>query len=251
MYSSANYVLFVNFEDFEQQIEALSQSQPQLDDQTINFYSGYDCDSLALEPVSRFADHFLPLFARLENAKLEIRTKSTQVRSLLEHSSCENCITAMSFSSEESYQRWEHKVPSIEKRLTALQRLQEAGWPVAIRFEPIICENEALSQYQQLFELIFSKLNAEALHSVSIGEFRMPQDFHKRIVKLYPQEELYARPIRVEGGMVALSSQVQNESVDELIKAEVIDTDPEQQLLSALESKLFEYISPKQYYRCG
>lgn len=249
MYSSANYVLFVNFEDFASQIELFAEEAAR-DGTSINFYSGYDCDSLALEPVSQFVNFFLPLFERLDNATLEIRTKSTQVRSFLEHEALANCITAMSFSSEDSYQRWEHKVPSIEKRLTSLKRLQEQNWPVALRFEPIICEPNSLAQYQSLFDKIFSELDAEKLHSVSLGEFRMPQDFHKRIVKLYPEEELFARSITVDGGMVALA---ENQSKTQLVfsNSSASRQLSEKELLTALQVKLFEYISHKQYYRCG
>jgi len=47
MYSSANYVVFVNYEDFTNQI--LSQSESS--DVNKWFFSGYDCDSLAFEPI--------------------------------------------------------------------------------------------------------------------------------------------------------------------------------------------------------
>ncbi|GIT63906.1 MAG: hypothetical protein Ct9H300mP22_3060 [Gammaproteobacteria bacterium] len=42
MYRSANYVLFINYEDFEAEIESSikSASAPAV------FFSGYDCDSL-------------------------------------------------------------------------------------------------------------------------------------------------------------------------------------------------------------
>ena len=54
MYRSANYVLFVNYDDFRVQIE---ESISSCKGNSI-YYSGYDCDSLALEPVSHFCDYF-------------------------------------------------------------------------------------------------------------------------------------------------------------------------------------------------
>ena len=44
MYQSANYVLFVNFEDFQSDIRSIAEANP---DQQHFFFSGYDCDSLA------------------------------------------------------------------------------------------------------------------------------------------------------------------------------------------------------------
>ncbi len=229
MYSSANYVLFVNYEEFETALESKILSS----DGGGVYYSGYDCDSLALEPVSNFCEYFVPVFAKYPNAMLEIRTKSTQIRCLLEQATIENCVVAMSFTSQEAALQWEHKVPSIEKRIKALCKLQQAGWKVAIRFEPLVLDDNHQTCYRSLFETIFSALDAEKIHTVSSGLFRMPLDFHKKIVKLYPDEELFARPTVTSDGMIALQNQ------------------EEHMLLAEIEKQLFEYISPQQYYRCA
>lgn len=229
MYSSANYVLFVNYDDFEAAIvEKIEENKG-----GGVYYSGYDCDSLALEPVSNFCSHFLPVFRRYPNAELEIRTKSTQVRCLLDTEVVPNCVIAMSFTTSEAAGQWEHKVPSIGKRLEALHKLQLAGWKVAIRFEPLILGTEGMAPYESLFAQIFSKLDGQKLHSVSSGLFRMPVDFHKRIVKLYPDEELFARPTETVGGMIALKSA------------------DESSHLVAIEKLLLSYVSSEQYYRCA
>lgn len=229
MYSSANYVLFVNYEDFEKAIvEKIEDNQG-----GGVYYSGYDCDSLALEPVSNFCQYFLPVFRRYPDAELEIRTKSTQIRCLLDTELVPNCVIAMSFTTNEAAEKWEHKVPSIEKRLDALCKLQRAGWKVAIRFEPLILGVEGLAPYEALFAQVFSKLNIEMIHSVSTGLFRMPVDFHKRIVKLYPDEELYARTTESKDGMLALKNPQESSS------------------LSAIEKLLLSYVSAEQYYRCA
>ena len=116
----------------------------------------------------------------------------------------------MSFTTDEAAGQWEHKVPSIKKRLEALHKLQLAGWKVAIRFEPLILGAEGLAPYEALFAQIFSKIDVQRLHSVSSGLFRMPVDFHKRIVRLYPDEELFARPTQTTEGMIGLKSTEEN-----------------------------------------
>jgi len=231
MYRSAHYVLFVNYEDFADELRLLMQAQLELSGTTV-YYSGYDCDSLALEPVSRFCEYFLPIFRENPAAMLEIRTKSTQVRRLLELEPMSNCVVAMSFSSESAGERWEHKVPALAKRLEALGRLQRAGWPVALRFEPIIAEENVVSEYAALFEQVFTILDTTRLHSVSLGEFRMPLGFHKTLVKLYPDEELFARETRVEEGLASLQG-----GGDEMMRA--------------IEAELQAYVKPSQYYRCA
>ena len=228
MYRSAHYVLFINYEDFAEQLLATMAAQ----DRPAVYYSGYDCDSLAMEPVSGFCDYFLPLFRENPSATLEIRTKSTQVRRLLDMEPVRNCVIAMSFTSERASEQWEHKVPTTAKRLESLLRLQQAGWSVALRFEPVIAEQDVLSSYEQLFEKVFTTLDRERLHSVSLGEFRMPAGFHKTLVKLYPDEKLLARETVINEGLVSLDG-------------------GGEQLMGALERSLSAYVKPEQYYRCA
>ena len=59
MYSSANYVLFVNFEEFDADINSTIH---RLKEEAVTFFSGYDCDSLALEKISGFAEQTIPFF---------------------------------------------------------------------------------------------------------------------------------------------------------------------------------------------
>lgn len=233
MYRSSNTVLFVNYDDFYAEIE----KQISRAEGYGNYYSGYDCDSLALEPISHFCQYFLPLFKDNPNAVMEIRTKSTQVRGLLEETALPNVITAMSFASEIATERWEDKVPSLSKRLDALVKLQAKGWPIALRFEPVVFSKTVVEEYKALFEKVFSALDVASIHSVSLGEFRMPADFYKTISKLYPDEALYAQPVVVQEGQVALKdARVENR---------------ESGTIEILEAMLREFVSPAQYYRCA
>lgn len=233
MYRSSNTVLFVNYDDFYAEIEEKIQRA----NGAGNYYSGYDCDSLALEPVSHFCQYFLPLFKNYPNAVMEIRTKSTQIRGLLEEAAIPNVITAMSFASEIATERWEHKVPSISKRIEALVKLQERGWPVALRFEPVVFTKSVIEEYQALFEKVFNALDVASIHSVSLGEFRMPADFYKTISKLYPDEALYAQPVTVQAGQVSLKDRRMGPQGEGTIEI--------------LESMLSQFVSPAQYYRCA
>ncbi len=227
MYRSAHCVLFVNFEDFADMIaQAISAGPPgQM------FHSGYDCDSLALEPASGFARFFVPFFAQHPQAMLELRTKSTQIASLLQMKPVPNCIVAMSFTTEAAAQRWERDLPSVSKRIAALGRLQDAGWPIALRFEPLLPETEP-QEYAELFERIFARLDAARVHSASTGVFRMPAGYFRKVLRLYPDEPLLARETRNENGIVSFRQR------------------DEEAWLGELESSLFRHIDPASHYRC-
>ena len=206
MYRSAHYVVFVNYEDFAQSIK---DTVARRHGDGIWFFSGYDCDSLAFEPFTRFADFFLPLFARLPRAWLELRTKSTQVRSLLRMPALENCVVAFSFTPDEISRALEHKVPPVQKRIETMVGLQKHGWTIGLRFDPLIYHRDYEAQYRRLFADIFSRLDAERIHSVSIGTFRLPAPYHRNIVRLCPEEPLFAGPLSQTDGLVSYPAELQ------------------------------------------
>ncbi|HEY8159673.1 MAG TPA: DNA photolyase [Methylobacter sp.] len=208
MYQSANYVLFVNYEDFQQDIRQLCEKMP---DEPVHFFSGYDCDSLALEPVTGFAEQFLPFFATLPNAWLELRTKSTQVRSLLNREPLPRCIVAFSLSPDQIAAKVEAKAPSVERRLDALCKLQQQGWQIGLRFDPLIYQAGYQQQYRELFEQVFSRIDLNRLHSVSLGVFRLPENFFKKVHKLYPDEKLFASPLISQQGMMSYQQELEQE----------------------------------------
>ena len=211
MFRSAHYVLFVNFDGFASAIE---KTIKQHDGEVIHFFSGYDCDSLALDPVTGFTGFFLPLFRKYPAAWLELRTKSTQIRTLLETEPLENCIVAYSFTPEEIARVLEHKAPSVQRRLEAMLKLQEAGWRLGLRFDPLIYEDGYSEKYHHLFQNVFSRLNIDNVHSVSLGSFRLPKDYFRSIQRQYPDEALFASPLAEENGMMAYRQDIQTKMLE-------------------------------------
>lgn len=195
MFRSAHYVVFVNYEDFQWEIEGKIRAAA---GEPVFFFSGYDCDSLALEPVTRFAASFVPFFARFETASLELRTKSTQIKSLLEMEAVPNVVVAFSFTPEEVASAVEHLTPSVDRRIRAMERLGERGWKLGLRFDPLIYNLGYREQYRRLYGQVFSALPVESLHSVSLGPFRLPHDYFQTMVRLYPEDPLFAGPLEEE-----------------------------------------------------
>jgi len=229
MFQSANYVLFVNFEDYQQEIQQICQASPNED---IHFFSGYDCDSLALEPVTGFAEHFLPFFSSIPNAWLELRTKSTQIRNLLKTTPDPQTIVAFSLSPDEIANKVEDKAPNLERRLDALYKLQQQGWKIGLRFDPLIYQTDYQQQYKHLFEQVFSKIDLESLHSVSLGVFRLPEKYFKKIHQQYPEEVLFSSPLETKHKMTSY-------------KAEL-----EQEMLQYCTEQLLSYIPQSKFFPC-
>lgn len=192
LYSSASYVIFINFEDFKQEIDQLLEKY---NNDSIYFFSGYDCDSLAYEPITGFVQDFLPFFAQRPRARLELRTKSTNIRALMEIPAISNCIVAYSLMPEKIASVIEHKAPKIEKRLHSLALLAKNNWPIGIRLDPLIFVEDYQEQYRELIQKIFDYIPSASIHSISLGPLRFPEKMFRRLVELYPQDRLLAGPL--------------------------------------------------------
>ncbi len=194
MYNSANYVVFINYEEFMQAIaDVISQSS---DDNKIYFFSGYDADSLAYEPVTGFLEAFLPFFAKYPQAILEIRTKSANVNAILSQPVVANAVIAFSFTPTEISEAVEHKVPSVAKRIVAMKALAEKGWSIGLRLDPLIYASNFDELYAQLIDSIFAQVPINAIHSVSVGPLRFPAKMYQKLVSLYPKDKLLAHPLQ-------------------------------------------------------
>jgi len=228
MYRSANYVVFVNYEDFFADIKTVAAQH----EKPSWYFSGYDCDSLALEPITQFVEHCLDAFNHIPQAWLELRTKSTQIRPLLNRTAINNCVVAFSLSPEEIVQAEEHKTASLEKRITALQQLQAHGWKIGLRFDPLIQAYEFETIYGRMFEQVLSAIDIEAVHSVSLGPFRLPREFHKKMIKLYPDSKLLSAQLEYNGTHVSYPEKSEKAMID------------------WCKTTLLGHITPEQYFPC-
>jgi len=228
MYRSANYVVFVNYEDFFADIQSTTENN----NAPSWFFSGYDCDSLALEPVTHFIDNCIDAFSTMHNANLEIRTKSTQIRNLLARPAIDNCVIAYSLSPENIAKQEEHKTPGLQKRIQALNSLQQHGWKIGLRFDPLLKADNFEILYTELFDQVFSELDVSLIHSVSLGPFRLPKPFFKKMIRLYPESSLLAATMQKRGNMMSY------------------DERTETTLLKFCEASLLKRIEPEQYFPC-
>ena len=183
MFNSAHYVIFVNYDDFLLNIkDKLNNSS-----NNICFFSGYDCDSLALEDITGFIEYFVEKFVKLNNVTLEIRSKSTNIKSIKKYHPSNKIIPAFSLNPENSITLHEQNTPKLINRINAIKELQNLGWNIGIRFDPFIWYGE-LSKMSIFFEEIFKSINKNRIHSVTIGNFRMTNSYLKRMVKINPTD---------------------------------------------------------------
>lgn len=228
LYQSAHYVWFINYASF---FEAIAKQIAQCS-APCYFFSGYDADSLAFEPVTGFIDAFVPFFQSHPNGLLELRSKSTNIRALLKHTPSDNIIVAFSLTPDIISAQLEHGVPSVQKRIAALATLSRAGWRIGLRFDPLIDHPQFESHYAHLVKAVFAQINTDSLHSVSIGPLRFPHKMHDTIFSLYPKEPALIKGLTKRGKQVSYRHQ------------------REQAMHDFMENTLRHHVSQQQLFRC-
>jgi len=92
-----------------------------------------------------------------------------------------------------------------------MKKLTDRGWQVGLRIDPLIDCEDFSTRYQNLFQDIFSQIPREKIHSVSLGTFRMPTTFFKKMEKLHPQEKLFSGRLENRSGTVAYRQEIERE----------------------------------------
>ncbi|MCH9666222.1 MAG: DNA photolyase [Gammaproteobacteria bacterium] len=187
MYSSAHHVLFVNYEDFFSAIEEqIAKHLEKAPNEECYFFSGYDCDSLAYEPVSHFVENALPFFAKHPQAYLELRTKSVQTTPLLKTKPIGNCIVAFSMAPQDIADEYEEGVPSPAKRIAAMKQLAANGWLIGVRLDPLIWHDNWQANYSGLIDDIAAAVPEKFMHSVTLGTLRFPRSMVAAVREQHP-----------------------------------------------------------------
>ncbi|RME90929.1 MAG: DNA photolyase [Candidatus Hydrogenedentota bacterium] len=152
--------------------------------------TGEYTDSLALEHLTGLGKFLITEFAKIPNATLELKTKSNNVDSLLNLNHNGHTVISWTMSPSFIAETVERKTASIDLRLEAAKAVQQAGYSVAIHFDPIIYYTEWEKDYKNLVDRIFTELNPKQIRWISLGTFRHSAGFKKILRDRFPDEFL-------------------------------------------------------------
>lgn len=166
--------------------------------------TGEFTDSLLFEEEVPLYPKLVPIFSARKDAILEIKTKTTRIKSLLDIPEHENTIVAWSLNSPYIAAHEEHGVPSIERRIEAATEVQAAGYRMAFHFDPIVIHDRWEDGYKKTVDLLFQRIDPEGVVYISMGALRFPSKMRVSIPGLATGEFIlgsdkklrYFRPLR-------------------------------------------------------
>lgn len=118
-------------------------------------------------------------FAVGDLGRLELRTKASNIESLLNIKHDGRTTVAFSLSPANYIRRYEPGTASLEDRIQAACALSRAGYSLAFNFEPLILRDGWELAYNDLFVSIARALPPSCLDHVSVGCLRWSQQLAK------------------------------------------------------------------------
>jgi len=152
--------------------------------------TGEITDSLALDPYIGFAREVVPFFARQPNVLLELKTKSACVDGLLGLDPKERVVVSWSMNPQPVIDRDEHGTASLEERLRAARRCQEAGYRLGFHFDPMIEYPGWEDDYRRLVEEIFATVDWHRISWLSLGVLRQTPGLRRTMGERFPRTKL-------------------------------------------------------------
>jgi spore photoproduct lyase len=139
------------------------------------FNSGELADSLSMEHLTRAAREFIPWFGNTYNGYLFMLTKSDNVDDILNLPHHGHTIITWSINDQRVSQKFEIGAPGFERRLDAAYKVQQAGYPIRLRLDPIVPFDGWKSAYFDTIRNIFKKVSPER---ITLGTLRFEKGFY-------------------------------------------------------------------------
>ena len=191
MYPSSNIVVFVNFEDYENDVLKLLEEGP------LYVCASYDTDLIALNGLTGLADRWTGLARKHEDLLVELRTKAAPQK----FENVDNIIYAFTISPDEIAGKYERNVPSPGARIDAVSRAIESGCKVRICFDPMILTDGWEDIYGRLADQVASKIDMNKLTDVSVGCFRISKEYLSSMRKRCLDSEIAWYPYVIRNGV--------------------------------------------------
>lgn len=195
MYPSGNLVIFVNLEDIFAEVQSILQRHE------VYLCVSYDTDLMALEDLTGFVEEWTAFCKENPGLKIEIRTKCGRTDLWDRLSPQENVIFAFTLSPEEVQKKYEHRTSPLRDRILCAAQAMEKGFSVRLCFDPILYCPDWRKQYQDMLDQAAEVIPMGRLYDVSVGSFRISQDYLKKLRRIMPDSAVVQFPFENDQGV--------------------------------------------------
>ena len=92
-------------------------------------------------------------------------------------------MVSFTFSPQEVIDKYEFKTASIIKRIEAAKKLQDHGYDIGVRIDPIINIQDRKKAYSDLIEKLMTSLDINKIRDIGLGSLRYTKGLKGKVLK--------------------------------------------------------------------
>ena len=127
------------------------------------------------------------------NVILEFKTKSNNIKYLLENDVPRNIIVTWSLNPQTVIDNEEHLTASLDERIKSARALADKGVLVGFHFHPIIVYKNYLDEYKEIYDRLLNEFSPDEVVLISMGTLT----FIKPVIKKLRERELKSKILQM------------------------------------------------------
>ncbi len=179
--------------------------------------TGQSSDSLMWGNREGLLENLMSFAAKRPQVILELKTKSDNIRWLMENPVPANVLVTWSLNTDAVIANEEHQTADLERRLSAARACADRGIPIGFHFHPMVHYKNWEEEYRQLFREMKRRFSPSEVVLVSLGTLTYikpvlkkirNRDFKSAILQM-PMEEIagkYSYPFEIKRKMFSLAA---------------------------------------------
>jgi len=156
---------------------------------TYHIGTGQASDSLMFGNREGILDALFAFARKYPNVILEFKTKSDNIKYLLENDVPKNIFCTWSLNTPTIIENEEHLTASLDKRIRAARKLADKGVKVGFHFHPIVEYVGYLDEYKKIYEKLIKQFDPSEVALISFGTLT----FIKPVIKQLREREFHSK----------------------------------------------------------
>jgi len=160
---------------------------------TYHIGTGQSSDSLMWGNREGILDSLFEFARRNPNVILEFKTKSNNIKYLLDNDVPKNIICTWSLNTQTIIDNEEHLTASLEQRINSARELANKGVIVGFHFHPIVVYENYLNEYKEVYNRLLTEFTQNEVALISMGTLT----FIKPVIKKLRERELKTKILQM------------------------------------------------------
>lgn len=152
--------------------------------------TGEYTDSMIWESIYPLSKKLVSFFASQSSCILELKSKTTAVKSILDLEHNRKTIMAWSVNTGRVIHGQERGTSSLESRIFTAKTCVSHGYPVAFHFDPMLIYDGCEDAYASVVDFIFDHIPADEIVWISLGAFRFMPFLKPILERRFPDSRI-------------------------------------------------------------